>query len=167
MVVGISVLASNPFSIFIFSYSLSSLNFCCCCLLPWFGELFSLNYLPRICLIFYVWINGELSFILLMQWCHSILHSSEKFLSSKRRNKEIKKEGYLYSFLDMLDMVVAKDCEAEINPTACGVLRTSRAALSFRILLCHLLRSEHGRAGHGGGFLILNSSEHCQCLINS
>lgn len=41
---------------------------------------------------------------------------------------EIKKEGHLYSFLDILDMVVPKDCEAEINPTACGVLRTSRAA---------------------------------------
>lgn len=71
MAVGISVLASNPFSRFIFSHSLPSLNFCCCCLLAWFGELFSLNYLPRIYLIFYGFINGELSFILLIKGYHS------------------------------------------------------------------------------------------------
>lgn len=60
--------------------------------------------------------------------------------SSKRRNKEIKKEGHLYSFLDILDMVVPKDCGAEINPTACGVLRLSGQQITFRILLCHLLK---------------------------
>lgn len=57
-----------------------------------------------------------------------VLNPYKNFFSSKRRNKEIEKEGHLYSFLDILDMVVPKDCEAEINPTACGVLRTSRAA---------------------------------------
>ena len=50
------------------------------------------------------------------------------FFSSKRRNKEIKKGGTSVFILDISDMVVPKDCEAEINPTACGVLRMSRAA---------------------------------------
>lgn len=55
------------------------------------------------------------------------LNSYKKFFF-KRRHEEIKKKGHLYSFLDISDMVVPKDCETEINSTACGVLRMSRAA---------------------------------------
>jgi hypothetical protein len=30
--------------------------------------------------------------------------------------------------MDILDMVIPKNCQAEINPTACTVLRMNRAA---------------------------------------
>ena len=94
-----------------------------------FGELFSLNYHPRIFPILYVLINGEFSFIPHLKQYDS-MHSihMRTFFSSKRRNKEIKKGGTSVFILDISDMVVPKDCEAEINPTACGVLRMSRAA---------------------------------------